>query len=525
MPMPLRVLMLEDRIDDAELVLDELRRSGFAPDWWRVETSADYLAGLDPALDVILADYRLPQFDALTALHLLQVRDLDIPFIVVTGYIGDEEAAAQCMKEGAADYLLKDRLVRLGPAVAHAIERKRLRDEKRRAEEALRRRAEELADADRRKNEFLALLAHELRNPLGPLNNGLYILRQSRGDPKTADWALDVMDRQLKQMVRLIDDLLDISGIAWGKIELHREIVDLATAMTRAAETSRPLIAERRHELIVSLPETPIRLNADPARLEQILTNLLNNAAKYTDPGGRIWLSANVEGSGAALRVRDTGVGIAPEMIERIFEPFAQAGRSRSSHRQWGLGIGLTLVRSLVKLHDGTVEAHSDGPGKGSEFVVRLPVVPTEKTPHGGKLEVKQLSLRGHALHVLVVDDSADMVKSLARILQSEGHDVRTALDGPTALAAAHEFHPEVVLLDIGMPGMDGYEVARRLRESGDLPAMLVAVTGFGQEEDQRRSKAAGFDLHLVKPVDPGSLNELFTGLAERHHPSTFNVT
>jgi signal transduction histidine kinase len=515
---PLHVLILEDRPDDAEVVINQLWMSGFAPDWRRVQTATDYLANLDPDLDVILADYSLPQFDALQALHLLQVRNLDIPFIVVTGHIGDEEAAVQCMKQGAADYLLKDRLARLAPAVAHAIEQRHLRDEKRRVEEALRQRAEQLADADRRKNEFLALLAHELRNPLGPLSNVLYALRHSQGDPKTTEWALVVMERQLQQMVRLIDDLLDISRVTWGKIELRREVVDLAAAMTRAAETTRGLIADRRHELIVSLPEAPVRLNADPTRLEQILTNLLNNAAKYTDPGGRIWLTANVEDGTAVLHVRDTGIGIAPEMIQRIFEPFAQAGRSRSSNRQWGLGIGLALVRNLVNLHGGTVEAHSAGVGQGSDFVMRLPVVPTA-VPETAKPDVEEEPpAQSRALHVLVVDDSADMVETLAKTLRSDGHVVRTALDGPTALTVAHEFHPEVVLLDIGMPGMDGYEVAQRLRQGGDTPEMLVAVTGFGQEEDRRRSKAAGFDLHLVKPLNLDHLKKLITSVATHNH-------
>ncbi len=376
--------------------------------------------------------------------------------------------------------------------------------DRKRAEEALR-------DADRKKDEFLAMLAHELRNPLAPLCNALEIMRLAPGNPEAVRRAQEMMGRQVQQMARLVDDLLDVSRITLGKIELRRERLDLSAVVLSAVETSRPLIETARHVLTLVPPPQPLSVEGDPTRLAQVLSNLLNNAAKYTPEGGRICLIVERDGPQAVVRVRDSGVGIPPEMLSHIFELFSQGDPSRPS-AQGGLGIGLTLVRKLTELHGGSVEAHSDGPQKGSEFVVRLPLAP--EPPEGQRPGASEGSApraaTGPAHRILVVDDNVDSAESLAMMLRLLGHDVHTAHDGPAALRAAAAFAPEMVLLDIGLPGMDGYEVARRLRTLPQVRgALLVAQTGWGQEEDRRKSREAGFDHHLVKPVDPAVLREV----------------
>jgi two-component system CheB/CheR fusion protein len=387
--------------------------------------------------------------------------------------------------------------------------------------------AETLKEVDRRKDEFLAMLAHELRNPLAPLLNAAHLI-QASNSAETLAAAGEIIERQVRHMARLIDDLLDVSRITSGKIQLRKEMVNLADAVRRAVESVAPLMKARRHELTVSLPPTPVRLHADPTRLEQVLSNLLNNAAKYTPEGGHIALEVEPPRATAVtavarppadvtITVRDDGVGIPEDMLERIFDLFIQVGRSLSSVSQWGLGIGLALVRTLVAMHGGSVKAYSDGPGKGSTFVVRLPLGAQ------GKEDASSLAPRPEALapsppvRVLVVEDSRDAAATLGLLLRGLGHDVQTAHDGPSALEAAQQHRPDVVLLDIGLPHMDGYEVARRLRQQPDMQAAtLVAMTGFGQDEDRRRSFAAGFDHHLVKPVDPYELQKL---LARREAP------
>lgn len=367
---------------------------------------------------------------------------------------------------------------------------------------------ERLVEADQRKDEFLAMLAHELRNPLAPLRNAVHLLQRPGLDPALIDRTGAMMGRQVQQLGRLVDDLLDLSRIARGKMQLRKERVDLRDAARRAADTSRPLVEARRHQLTVSLPDAPVPLLADPARLEQVLTNLLNNAARYTPEGGRIWLTAAAEGGEAVLRVRDTGIGIPPEMQSRIFGLFAQAERPQE-RSQGGLGIGLALVKSLTEMHGGTVEAHSAGPGQGSEFVVRWPLA-AEAVPNRVEAPPEPAPATERPLRVMLVDDNVDAAESLALLLRLWGHEVAVANDGPTALRTAEAHHPQVALLDIGLPGMDGYELARRLRQQADQePTVLVALTGWGQEEDRRRSQEAGFDHHLVKPVDLSALQEL----------------
>jgi CheY-like chemotaxis protein/two-component sensor histidine kinase len=338
---------------------------------------------------------------------------------------------------------------------------------------------------------------------------------RAKGPPvPELQWARDVIDRQVQQMTRLVDDLLDVSRISRGKIELRKERVQLAAVVSSAVEASRPLIEKWDHELTVTLPPEPVYLEADPTRFAQVLLNLLNNAAKYTEQGGRIWLTAGQEGEHVVIRVRDTGIGIPREMLPRIFEMFTQVDRSLE-RSQSGLGIGLTLVQSLVEMHGGTVEAQSDGPGKGSEFVVRLSVA-AEVRDRGGRGTPGGEKVAAPAkCRILVVDDNRDSADSLAMLLRIMGNDVHTAHDGLEAVGAAAVFQPDVVLLDIGLPKLNGYEAGRRIREQQGKGVVLIALTGWGQEEDRRRSKEAGFDHHLTKPVELDALQKLLAGLME----------
>jgi PAS domain S-box-containing protein len=371
----------------------------------------------------------------------------------------------------------------------------------------------ELRQADRLKDEFLAMLAHELRNPLAPIRNALHIMRQPGANGDIVGQVRDMAERQVQHMARLLDDLLDVSRISRGRIELRIEAVDVAAVISRTVEAVRPLIEERQHELTVSLPSGPVQVQADPTRLDQVLTNLLNNAAKYTDPGGHVWLTAERDDGEVVLKVRDTGTGIAPDMLPRIFDLFVQAER-RLDRSQGGVGIGLTLVKKLVELHGGRVEATSAGLGLGSEFVIRLPATTDHRSGDKDQTSEKAGDVELVCRRIMVVDDNQDSADSLAMMLRLAGQDVRAAYDGRSALAQAQDFQPAVVFLDIGMPGMDGYEVARRLRRQAGLESVrLAAITGWGQQEDRRRSKEAGFDFHLVKPVEPKAIEELLAGL------------
>jgi signal transduction histidine kinase/ActR/RegA family two-component response regulator len=379
-------------------------------------------------------------------------------------------------------------------------------EELRRTQEALRETESRLLEADRRKDEFLATLAHELRNPLAPMRNAVKILK-AKGplDPQLV-WARDVLDRQTQGMTRLLEDLLDVSRISRDRLKLRTDRVDLVTVIEAALETSQPAIDAAGHQLTISLPAEPIRLTADPVRLAQVFSNLLQNAAKYTEPGGQIQLTAERGGAEVRVSVRDSGVGIPSEQLSQIFEIFSQAKPALVS-AQSGLGIGLSLVKSLVELHGGSIEARSEGAGRGSEFVVRLPVAsaaPAERTAAPSDDE------QAATYRILIVDDNRDSADSLAMYLKIKGHDTRTAYDGEQALQAAEEIRPDVVLLDIGMPRLDGYEVCRRIRQQPWGSGMLVvALTGWGQVEDQRRTEEAGFDRHMVKPIEPAALMKL----------------
>lgn len=371
---------------------------------------------------------------------------------------------------------------------------------------------QDVQQADRQKNEFLSMLAHELRNPLAPIRSGVEVLRMlDSGDAKLA-MTRDIIDRQVGHLVRLVDDLLDVSRITQGKIRLQCEVIDVATIVASAVEISRPLIEARRHQLTVSLPPEPLALTADPIRLAQILSNLLNNAGKYTEQGGHIWLSVTCEDSDAVFRVRDTGIGIPAEMLSKIFDLFTQADRALD-RSQGGLGIGLTLVRYLVEMHGGAVEARSDGPGSGSEFVIRIPAICTERaeTVPADRRESDENSVR----RILIVDDNVDAAQSLGVLLRFRGNHVELAYDGHTAIEMAKRIRPEIVLLDIGLPGMDGYEVVKLLRSDEEFRnTLIIAVTGYGQEEDRQQALAAGFNCHLTKPVNIIELSRMLQSLA-----------
>jgi two-component system CheB/CheR fusion protein len=531
---PLRILLVEDDEDDYCLTRDliqEIPGNSFQLEWQK-----DYERGLAAMAsnqhDVYLIDYRLNGPNGLDLLREARSRGCQGPIILLTGQ-GEREVDLAAMQAGAADYLMKGRIDAplLERSIRYALERQRDREALRRARDELekrvqertaelekanttlrveigeRQRAEEaLKDADRRKDEFLAMLAHELRNPLAPIRNGLHILRMPNATNAISDRVIQMMEQQVRNLTRLVDDLLDVSRITRGKIQLQQEVLDLAVVVNHAVETVRPLTEAQRHHLGVSLPSEPVLLRGDATRLEQVLCNLLTNAAKYTEPGGHIDLTVARDGTSIVLRVRDTGIGIAAELLPRIFDLFIQDDRSLA-RSQGGLGIGLTLVRKLVEMMGGTVTAQSAGCGKGSEFIVRLPCLPDPLVASAAEALTTMPPSR-RLLRVLIVEDRETLAETAALMLRLWGHDVRIAHDGPTALAAARTYRPDVILLDIGLPGMNGYDVARQLRaEAGRRRPLIAAVTGYGQDEDRRRSQEAGCDHHLVKPIDPPALH------------------
>ncbi len=376
--------------------------------------------------------------------------------------------------------------------------------------ERLRELAARLSEADRRKDEFLATLAHELRNPLAPIRSGLELMKLVKDDPSTMEEIRCTMERQTQQMMTLVDDLLDVSRITKGKLELRKCRVALAEVVQSAVEASQPFIADSNHHLTVALPEQPLYLNADPNRLAQVFSNLLNNSTKYTPAGGRIRLSAEQQQDVVVVSVADNGLGIPNEMLEHIFEMFTQIDRPQEQGYT-GLGIGLSLVKSLVEMHDGRIEVHSRGTGMGSVFSVRLPIVrqplAEQRTPPGPGESASKPSIKRK---VLVVDDNRAAATMLSMVVKMLGNEVRKAHDGQEGIEVAHEFRPDVILMDIGMPKMNGYEAARHIRQQPwSSGMMLVALTGWGQAEDKIRTKEAGFDHHLVKPAEPAAIQSL----------------
>lgn len=376
-----------------------------------------------------------------------------------------------------------------------------------------------LSDADRRKDVFLATLAHELRNPLTPIRNAMHVIRLAGDNRAAVARTRSMVERQLAQLVRLVDDLLDVSRISRSKIELRRERIELQTVVRQALETSAALVDHYGHRLDVAMPATPVFVDADPARLAQVFSNLLNNAAKYTPPGGRIRVSVVSEGTEATIAVRDNGIGLPPDMLAGVFEMFTQldTGLDRS---RGGLGVGLAIVKRLVEMHGGRVVARSDGPDTGSEFSVCLPLAPAEGVARAApseELPALRRAAAGSARRILVVDDNVDLATSLALMLTMLGHEVGVVHDGPAAIAAVEAELPDLVFLDIGMPRMSGYETCRRLRAlPGGAEPVIVALSGWGQEHDKRRSQEAGMDLHLVKPFDPAKLEAMLAALGER---------
>jgi signal transduction histidine kinase len=507
---------------------------------------------------LMILDIQMPDMNGFELAQMIKQRKRTaaLPIIFLTAYYSEESHVVEGYSTGAVDYLHKP----INPTIlsskvavfaelyrktrecnlanrtlsAEVSERRRMQDElsnlARELEERVERRTSELVKAnadlrqaeaalredDRRKDEFLATLAHELRNPLAPICNAVQVLRLEESLPDEGRAAVSVIDRQSRQMTHLVDDLLDISRITRGKLDLRMQPIKLQDVIQGAVETSRPLIDARRHQLAVELPAEELTLNGDLTRLSQILSNLLNNAAKFTEPGGTISLSTKRDGQDALISVRDNGVGIPSEMLPNVFQMFAQVDWHRD-RSQGGLGIGLQLVKSLVEMHGGTIEASSAGPGQGSEFRVRLPIAAASATE---VTEPPPCAANANGrLRVLVVDDNRDNAESLRMLLGFMGHTVRAALDGSEGIRAAEEFRPDVVLLDIGMPKLDGNEVCRRIRsQDWGRDMVLIAQTGWGQEEDRRQTRDAGFDYHLVKPINHASLSAVLAKISESRH-------
>jgi PAS domain S-box-containing protein len=472
-------------------------------------------AGLEMVgLDTLAAAQRVTAWDFFFPVDQARIRDELFPAVLQKGH-AEIEIRFRDFKTGAARWMaykvlaLRDETgkpIAIGTVSQDITHRKEL-------ETSLRRLANELSEADKRKDEFLATLAHELRGPLAPLANVLELWKQSSSAPQLRR-ARETMERQLGQMVRLVDDLLDLNRITRNRLELRKTRVELASVIAHAVEASRPLIDARSQKFVATLPEEPCELNADPARLAQVFANLLNNSSKYTDPGGQILLSARRDGDDVIVRVRDTGIGIPPEKLAGVFEMFSQVD-SALERSEGGLGIGLTIVKRLVDMHEGSVEARSAGVGKGSEFIVRLPIATSISLESAAPPRPEQIPTPTRK--ILVVDDNVDSAVSLATLLSVSGHDTLLAHDGVGAIEAAEKHRPDVVILDIGLPQMNGYEVCRHLRElpsGNDL--VVIAVTGWGQGDEPQKWQEAGFDAHLVKPAQFDDLAALLSKLLRR---------
>lgn len=543
---PVRVLLVEDDDDDFLLtkeLFDELPRGAY-----QLERVASFDAALEAfhrgQHDVYLLDYRLGQRTGIELIVEAARLGCHAPMIMLTGQ-REREVDLLATKTGAVDYLVKDELTvtSLERSMRYALQQRRHQDAMRQVNQHLERRVQErtaelaklnealrvevlertrveeqLRHADRKKDEFLATLAHELRNPLSPLTAAVQLIGLEPENTSHVRELATVMSRQLSQLVRLIDDLLDVSRISGGKLQLRKTYVSLGEPIAAALDVSRPIIETARHALQVSLPSDLLVLEGDQVRLTQIISNLLINAAKYTPPGGAIQLSVQVEEGNAVLRVRDTGVGIPLEMQSRIFDLFTQVDSSQT-RTQGGLGIGLTLVKTLVEMHQGTISVFSRGPGTGSEFTVRLPLSTAPAVRRAGATdslpEVGNSQQRA-ARRVLVVDDSESAAHLLARLLTKLGQQVHVSHSAEDALSVVTEFQPDLVISDIGMPGMSGMELAQRLRSLSDLKQpLLVALTGYGQESDRQQVLAAGFDKHLTKPIGMAILEQLLAQLGD----------
>jgi signal transduction histidine kinase/ActR/RegA family two-component response regulator len=523
-----RVLVLLPVGRDAQLTGDILGRAGIQ--CLSCRDSVHLLAELQHgAAALLLAEEAVAteQLDGLGAWLAAQPAWSDLPLLVLARPGADSATVGRAISL-LGNVTVLERPTRVATLVSAVLTALRARGRQYQIREqfgSLQRAEAEVRLSDRRKDEFLAILAHELRNPLAPIRNSLYVLRATGTSDPLLQQVTETMDRQVGHMVRLVDDLLEISRISRGKVELRRVHTDLAAALAPALEASRPLIEQAGHALHTELPSGPIRLDADPVRLAQVFTNLLNNAAKYTEPPGLIRLEVRKLEERVEVSVSDNGLGIPAEMLPRIFDLFTQVDTA-SDRARGGLGIGLTLVKSLVEMHGGTVTAVSEGVGQGSCFTVSLPLA--IDAPSGTPTEVPEdVPLPGPGAcaalgvqRVVVVDDNRDAADSLGQLLRLLGAEVRVAYDGPEALAVLAECRPTIVLLDLGMPGMDGYEVARRLRQQPHGRELtLIALSGWGQEQDQRRTREAGFDHHFVKPADLPRLQSLLVSLSEGARP------
>lgn len=531
---PVHVLLVDDLRENL-LALDALlRRDGLI---LLKATSGDEALELLLRGDIALAliDIQMPGMDGFELAEYMRgmERTRRVPIIFLTAGASDSRRRFRGYEAGAVDFLQKpiepdilrskvDVFVELyeqrQEVASQRDELESAVQENRRLLTESRLQAEALREADRHKDEFLATLAHELRNPLAPIKNALSIMRVGGGSDPSIAGVCTMLERQVDHMVRLVDDLMEMSRITRGVIELRKERVDLSSIIQNSIETSRPLIDAGDHVLHVHLPEHSIELNGDKVRLAQVFSNLLNNAAKYTDQGGEISLDVKVEGDEVAIAVRDNGIGISSHALSKVFDMFMQADRS-SRRAQGGLGIGLTLVKTVVEMHEGTVAARSEGLARGSEFIVRLPL-DRESLKKEPTIATSIIPSSLERQKLLVVDDNADAASSLAMLLKMLGADVFIAHDGASALAQMEEVRPDVVLLDLGLPGMDGLEVARNIRENQEYRhVVLIALTGWGLEEDRLRTKEAGFDHHLVKPADLNTLRSILKDSASVKEP------
>lgn len=512
-----RILFLTSVAKDAELTAGILERASMP--CHRCIDIQDVVLELAQGASALLMPEELVQgnaYDQLSRWLRCQPPWSDFPILILARPGADSARVAQAM-DMLGNVTVLERPMRISALVSAVQSAVRARERQYQIRDHLKAReaAEtKLRSDDRRKDEFLAILAHELRNPLAPIRHALDVLRLNDGLDPEASHLRGLIERQVDHMVRLVDDLLEVSRITRGKVELRRVEVEISSIVDGALEASRPLINQRCHELEVSLPDDRVSLFGDPVRLTQVLSNLLNNAAKYTDPGGKITLTVSSNGDSMELVVTDSGTGISSEMLPRVFDMFAQSDRS-VERSQGGLGIGLTLVKSLVEMHGGSVEAYSDGPGKGSKFAVQLPCAPvSEGSP------AKSASAASHPTghRLLVVDDNRDAANTLGTLLDLLGADVKTVYSGEEALDTIGKFHPTAVLLDIGMPTLSGHEVAKKIRAAPEFDDItLIALTGWGQEGDRRLSEEAGFNHHLVKPIDIRVLEGLLGTLSAGH--------
>lgn len=501
-PEPVYFLLVDD-LDENLLSLDALlRRDDLVLLKARNGAQAlELLLKHDVAL--ALLDVQMPDMNGFELAELMRgtERTKRVPIIFLTAGSGDTSRRFRGYEAGAVDFLQKP----IEPDVLRS--KANVFFELRRQQRLLELQRDRLEEADRRKDEFIATLAHELRNPLAPICNGLQILNLAPNVAEAANIRA-MMDRQLTHLVRLIDDLLDVSRVSQGKIDLRKEPVTAQTAVQTAIETARPLIEERKHSLTLTQPEDSLWIEADPTRLAQIVSNLLNNAAKYTPEGGAIELAVRQDGQDVIIAVTDTGLGIHEQMLPRVFEMFTQV-HQKGDVVNGGLGIGLSLVKRLLEMHDGSISAESGGAGQGSRFTVRLPLTAKRPAQEQEPVDKKDAESQS-ALQVLVVDDNIPSAQTIGWMLELIGHTPTLAHDGPEAIKVARSLNPDVILLDIGLPGMTGYEVCRTLRQEPEFAdTLFVAQTGWGQDKDKNEAFAAGFDHHLVKPVNMQQFSEL----------------